>query len=99
MICLVDILGKCCITSFSDLVVILGTVCAKWNCRAIMWSGSVYDTADCTLHDYFILEKEDAVRFVAIFKKGYGGRCGLKWWWGSGGGEGVLRLGIRQAVH
>ena len=70
-----DILGKCCITSSSDLVDIVGTVCAKWNCRAVMRSGSVchYDTAACTLRDCFILKKEDAVRFVVIYKKG------LKW--------------------
>ena len=71
-----DILGKCCITSLSDLVDILGTVCTpKWNCRAVMWSGSVclYDTAACTLHDCFILKKEDAARFVVIYKKGYWG--------------------------
>ena len=76
-----DILGKCCITSLSDLVDILGTVCTqKWNCRAVMRSGSVclHDTAACTLHDCFILKKEDAVRFVLINKKGYGGPCGLK---------------------
>ena len=77
-----DILGKCCTTSLSDLVDILGTVCTpKWNCRAVMRSGSVclYDTAACTLHDCFILKKEDAVRFVVIYNKGYGGPCGLKW--------------------
>ena len=77
-----DILGKCCTTSLSGLVDILGTVCTpKWNCRAVMRSGSVclYDTAACTLHDCFILKKEDAVRFVVIYNKGYGGPCGLKW--------------------
>ena len=61
---------------------ILGTVCTpKWNCRVVMRSGSVClcDTAACTLHDCFILKKEDAVRFVVIYKKGYGGPCGLKW--------------------
>ena len=71
---------------------ILGTMCTpKWNCRAVMRSGSVclHDTAACTLHDCFILKKEDAVRFVGIYKKGYGGPCGLKW------GGGGLRLGIR----
>ena len=55
---------------------ILGTVCTpKWNCRVVMRSGSVclYDTAACTLHDCFILKKEDAVRFVVIYKKGYMG--------------------------
>ena len=73
------ILGKCCITSLNDLVDILGPVCAKWNCRAVMGSGSVCldDTAACTLHDCFILKKEDAVRFVVIYKKGYGGPCGF----------------------
>ena len=55
---------------------ILGTVCAKWNCRAVMQSGSLYDTAACTLHNCFILKKEDALRFVAIYKMGYGGPCG-----------------------
>ena len=88
-------MGKCCITSLSDLVDILGTVCTpKWNCRAVMRSDSVclYDTAACTLHDCFILKKEDAVRFVVIYKMGLnGGPCGLKW------GD-ALRLGIRQAV-
>ena len=77
-----DILGKCCIASLSDLVDILGTVCTpKWNCRAVMRSGSVclHDTAACTLHDCFILKKEDAVRFVVIYKQGYGGPCGLRW--------------------
>ena len=76
-----DILGKCCITSLSDLVDILGTVCTpKWNCRAVMRSGSVclHDTAACTLHDCFILKKEDAMRFVAIYKKGYGGSLRFK---------------------
>ena len=30
--------------------------------------------------DCFILKKEDAVRFVVIYKNGYwGGPCGLKW--------------------
>ena len=69
---LVDIVGKCCITSMSCLVDILGTVCAKWNCRAVMQSGSVFlhDIAVCRLHDCFILKKEDAVRFVVIYKKG-----------------------------
>ena len=71
-------MGKCCITSMSDLVDILGTVCAKWNCRAVMRSGSVclYDAAACTLHDCFILRKVDAVRFVVIHKNGYGAPCG-----------------------
>ena len=59
----------------------LGHVCTKWNCRAVMRSGSVYlyDTSACTLHDCFILKREDAVRFVVIYKKGYGSPCGLKW--------------------
>ena len=93
--------GQMCITTLSDLVDILGTVCAKWNCRAVMRSGSVclYDSAACTLHDCFILKKEDAVRFV-IFKKAFWGSlrfkkkvpCGLK-------RGGALRLGFRRAVH
>ena len=66
---------------------ILGTVCAKWNCRAVMRSGSVcYDTAARTLRDCFILKKEDAVRFVVIYKKGYGGSLRFKM---GGGGRGV----------
>ena len=77
-----DILGKCCITSLSDLVDILGTVCTpKWNCRAVMRSGSVCLTVLQPVHciDCFILKKEDAVRFVVINNMGYGGPCGLKW--------------------
>ena len=60
---------------------ILGTVCAKWNCRAVMRSGSEChnDTATCTLHDCFILKKDDAVRFVVIYDKGYRVPCSLKW--------------------
>ena len=44
-----------------------------------MRSGSVClnDTAACTLHDCFILKKEDAVRFVVINNMGYGGPCGF----------------------
>ena len=59
----------------------LGHMCTKWNCRAVMRSGSVcfHDTAACTLHDCFILKREDAVRFVVIYEKGYGGPCGVKW--------------------
>ena len=86
--------GQMCITSLSDLVDILGTVCtSKWNCRAVMRSGSVclYDSAACTLHDCFILKKEDAVRFV-IFEKGYRGSLRCK-------KGGALRLGFRRAVH
>ena len=77
-----DILGKCCITSLSDSMDILGTVCTPtWNCRAVMRSGSVclYDTATCTLHDCFILKKEDAVRFVVLTERVIRGPCGLKW--------------------
>ena len=63
---------------FNDFGGYLGHMYTKWNCRAVMLSGSVclYDTVACTLHDCFILKKEDAVRFVVIYKKGYGGPCG-----------------------
>ena len=39
--------------------------------HAVMRSGSVclYDAAACTLHDCFILKKEDAVRFVVIIER------------------------------
>ena len=59
----------------------LGPLCTKWNCKAVVRSGRVclYDTAACTLHDCFILKREDTVRFVVIYKKGYGGSSGLKW--------------------
>ena len=73
-----DVVGKCCITSMSCLVDILG-ICAL-NGIVDMRSGSVcfYDTAAaCTQHDCFILKREDAVRFVVIYKKDYGGPCVL----------------------
>ena len=59
----------------------LAHMCTKWNCKAVVRSGSVclYDTAACTLHDCFILKREGAVRFVVIYKKGYGGPCGFEW--------------------
>ena len=47
-----------------------------------MRSGSVclYDTAACTLHDCFILKREDAGRFVVIYiKRVMGDPCGYRW--------------------
>ena len=63
----------------------LGHMCTKWNCRAVMRSGSVYlyDAAACTLHDCFILKREDALRFVVILliyiKRVMRDPCGFRW--------------------
>ena len=50
-----DILGIC---ALNGIVGQSGSVC-------------LYDSAACTLHDCFRLKREDAARFVVIYKKGY----------------------------